>query len=281
MSWVNDLASVLGIPKGAATLAVAMYAACFAAEKAARPDALRFFTQVLTAPAREDSAPFFKRIFDLTFGERHLSWKCARRSYAATIIMIGIFEWSLGVIPGLFSALSRIQNPLLSSSYARIVLLTGALVVLITFMGAIPDYIALYKTRILLTILNKSLHWKSSCTIIGFDILASVSISVCMIILVNSVFVGISWASVLGLFREGVNVHSTALDAYPMSTLVTSIWTTLIVVSTGVIRSIVPLQRFTAWFFDVERRPLQAIGIVSGALIMTGSLVWTVLIHLL
>src|SRR5579872_362589 len=35
MSWVNDLASGLGIPAGAATVAVAMYAACAAAEKAA------------------------------------------------------------------------------------------------------------------------------------------------------------------------------------------------------------------------------------------------------
>jgi hypothetical protein len=31
MSWVNDMASSLGIPAGAATLAVAMYAACAAA----------------------------------------------------------------------------------------------------------------------------------------------------------------------------------------------------------------------------------------------------------
>jgi hypothetical protein len=35
MSWVNDMASVLGIPAGAATLAVSMYAGCSAAEKAA------------------------------------------------------------------------------------------------------------------------------------------------------------------------------------------------------------------------------------------------------
>jgi len=32
MSWVNDLASGLGIPAGAATLAVAMYAACCVAK---------------------------------------------------------------------------------------------------------------------------------------------------------------------------------------------------------------------------------------------------------
>ena len=41
MPWINDLASSAGIPAGAATLAVAMYAACAAAEKAARPQALQ------------------------------------------------------------------------------------------------------------------------------------------------------------------------------------------------------------------------------------------------
>jgi hypothetical protein len=38
MSWVNDLASVAGIPGGAAVVAGAMYGACAAAEKAARPE---------------------------------------------------------------------------------------------------------------------------------------------------------------------------------------------------------------------------------------------------
>ena len=47
MSWVNDLASELGVPAGAATLAVAMYAACVAAEKAARPMALKDIGRVL------------------------------------------------------------------------------------------------------------------------------------------------------------------------------------------------------------------------------------------
>jgi len=47
MSWVNDLASTLGISGAAATLAVAIYGACAAAEKAARPEALRDIGRVL------------------------------------------------------------------------------------------------------------------------------------------------------------------------------------------------------------------------------------------
>jgi hypothetical protein len=47
MSWVGDLASGRGAPAGAATLAVAMYLGCVAAEKAARPEALKDIGRIL------------------------------------------------------------------------------------------------------------------------------------------------------------------------------------------------------------------------------------------
>jgi hypothetical protein len=90
MSWVNDLASVAGIPAGAATLAVAMYAACSAAEKAARPEALKDIGHILKDPSWKDSAqPYaiIQRVFNWTFGERHLSVKCLYRSVISTIII--------------------------------------------------------------------------------------------------------------------------------------------------------------------------------------------------
>jgi hypothetical protein len=41
------------------------------------------------------------------------------------------------------------------------------------------------------------------------------------------------------------------------------------------IKLLVPVQRGATWFFDVEKRPIEAIGIVAGALIILGSLVWS------
>ena len=58
------------------------------------------------------------------------------------------------------------------------------------------------------------------------------------------------------------------------ATLMTSIWTILILLSTTVLKLLAPLHRFTAWFFDVEKHPMQAIGITAGALVMIGSLIW-------
>jgi hypothetical protein len=61
-----------------------------------------------------------------------------------------------------------------------------------------------------------------------------------------------------------------------VSTIFTSIWMTLLLLSTTVVKMLSPLQRFTTWFFDVDRHPIQSIGIVAGALVMIGSLVWSI-----
>jgi hypothetical protein len=59
------------------------------------------------------------------------------------------------------------------------------------------------------------------------------------------------------------------------STLVTSIWSILILLSTALLKLLTPIHRFTAWFFNIEKHPVEAIGIVSGALVMIGSLIWS------
>jgi Transposase C of IS166 homeodomain len=61
------------------------------------------------------------------------------------------------------------------------------------------------------------------------------------------------------------------------STLLTTVWTILFFVSTTLLKILLPLQRFTAWFFDVEKRPLQAVGVVSGALVMIGTGFWSLI----
>lgn len=152
-------------------------------------------------------------------------------------------------------------------------------------MGFIPDYIALGKTRILLR------QKRSALLLIILDIGLSVLIaSVCFIVM----------DSILVLWQYGQRPYealSTAEDAwrvnmsqmvdpkriftYPpiffYSTLLTSIWTTFILLGTAAFKLLVPLQRLTAWFFDIDKRTVQVIGVVGGALIMTTSIVWSLL----
>lgn len=60
-----------------------------------------------------------------------------------------------------------------------------------------------------------------------------------------------------------------------LSTLSTSLWTILILLATSVVKLMPRLQRSTTWFFDVDKHPIQAIGAVSGALILAGAATWS------
>jgi hypothetical protein len=78
-------------------------------------------------------------------------------------------------------------------------------------------------------------------------------------------------------YLTGRNDFANWIGPALLSTLFTSIWTILILVSTTVLKLLAPVQRFTRWFFDVDEHPLRAVGVVSAALVMIGGLVWTVL----
>src|SRR5690242_13574799 len=79
MSWVNDIASGLGVPVGAATLAIGVYKGCVAAEKVARPEALKGISAFLKESSWSRSAAglaLINQLFAWTFGDRHISLKC-------------------------------------------------------------------------------------------------------------------------------------------------------------------------------------------------------------
>jgi hypothetical protein len=280
MSWVNDLVSGLGLPAGGVTIATAMYAACVAAEKAARPEALQDIGRFLKGQAWRLSvrpSAIVSRVFKGTFGERHLSVKCGVRSVLASSVFVSSIILAryldTGFLPGFrptfwFFAI---------------------------FAGWIPDYFALWKTRVLL---NTSL---SSIVMVIAAICASIAISIMGFVIVYVLHHSIfyfwytdnyppvkSLLMALGMVPSSLSNNIDAIvhlnygdDGYMVyptfffSTLLTSIWTILIILSSMVLDILSPVQRFVAWFFDVEKRPIEAIGIVAGALAIIGSLVWS------
>jgi hypothetical protein len=342
MSWVNDLASVLGIPAGAATLAVAMYAACAAAEKAARPEALKDIGQILKDPPWSRSvrqSAIIERIFVWTFGERHLSWRCVKRSAVATMIfltsltMIYCAVWKADLEPfgSLKDALGWTHSPTTPESMPAVGGILLRMFLGIALMACVPDFLAVGKTRVLVKCArNRARFWVVYLLVVA-DIALSVLIS---FICASAIFilaykawktfpgeasgqlfqsvtdaaiggddaldlVGAAFADVAGdqypinedtpnlgflvfhtMFAPLFDTSRTTITFLPIflsSTLLTSTWTILILLSTAVVKLVAPIQRFATWFFDVEAHPVQAIGIVSGALVMIASLVWTVM----
>jgi hypothetical protein len=315
MSWVNDLSSGMGIPAGAATLAVAMYAACSAAEKAARPEALRDIGRMLRDSLWSRSlrpSLIIEQVFVWTFGDRHLSWKCIRRSATATVLF--------SIVAGLIfhSVVTDTLAEFRQQAGTTITMLgvtTGVFVALFSFC-LLPDYIALWKTRLLIGMLHRRrlalvvtpvldliLSFAASylCALMTWVVVIAALSAVGAHMDVTETGISFAYdpsASFTDHFRHSnrltnwhellsVDVRGTVPDLLGhvtslrgvlfLSTLFTSIWTILILISVTVLKLLVPLEVFTTWFFDVNRHPVQAIGIVSGTLVMAGSLIWTLL----
>ena len=295
--WLNDLVSNFGMSAGALTLAVAMYGACVSAENVARPEALRDIGAVLKDASWHRSvnpSQIIEEVFRLTFGEHHLSTRCICRSVAATLLMIFILT--------LFSMQEVVvyTNSLLSS-YGFF----GSLFfVLMTCL--LPDYAALAKTRLLVKLIGRGSNARL-LVIPMLDILLSLSISVlCMIVYIGITMAwtlrhnptgSFEWQMLVGQLRlvYGATIDYfvasaqfppltlaggysfTLYDFSVLSTLFTSVWTVLILLSTVVIKPLAPLQRITAWFFDVDVHPIKALGVVSAGLALLTSLIWAAL----
>jgi len=303
MSWINDLTSTLGIPAGAGIIAAALYAACATAEKTARPEALKEVSRVLkdptwTHPVRPSA--IFERIFNWVFGERHLSWKCLARSAGATTTIaasISIYYYIDLHNPSSLSALYyRLGNyhidsiystrpPSLSELLANFINLRTPILLI---LGFVADYIALAKTRFLMRRLVGNMY----LLMIGV-------LDICLSIIISIIFMSISMVIILesGLvdqpnffifilnhqkYTDQVNtclfqVFAAAVLWYMLtiSTLFTSLWIIVTGVTVGLIKLLAPVQRVITWFFDVEKYPLQSIGIVSSTLVVTCSLVWS------
>ena len=315
MSWMTDLASGLGIPAGAATLAVAMYAACAAAEKAARPEALNDIGHILKDPSWSRSlspSAIVERVFIWTFGERHLSWKCVHRSATATLLfaIIAGFVFNSAVTDTITGFRKEAD-----STAAGIGVAIGAFATLF-FFGLLPDYIALWKTRVLMGLMHRrrlgpiitpvldlvlsfAVGYFCATLLWAFLSVALSATGTYMDVTKDGVSFGYdpngpflallrrsnslnNWYEILALGLRGtlpvLTGHvSTLRGVLFLSTLFTSIWTILILLSTTLIKLLAPIQHFTIWFFDAERHPVQSIGVVSGGLVMVGALIGSVL----
>ena len=166
----------------------------------------------------------------------------------------------------------------------------GVLATLV-FFGLLPDYFALWKTRYLVGMLHRGSLWLAITPVIDLVLSFAISYICATILWVIPIIAlsatgmymqvteaGISFsydahASFIQLLnRSGslsnwyeisaVGVRETVPDLLGhvtslrgllfLSTLFTSIWTILIVLSTVALKLLAPVENFTAWFIDVK-----------------------------
>jgi hypothetical protein len=175
----------------------------------------------------------FAKVFEQAFGRKYLSWKCIRRSLLASTL--GILFFGTLLVYVVFSTNAPFSGP------EYLVLLFVLPVCLLL------DYFFLFKTRLLLQQLRRH------NTVIG----------AAFILCVDGVtnFLGLAVLMPFALIFLLPNLVSSAIG---------SIWLWLYVGSSFIIKAARHFDVGFAWFnrkFDVEKKPLQCIGLVSGAIV--------------
>jgi hypothetical protein len=266
-----------------------MYAACVAAEKAARPQALKDIGRVLKESGWSRSvrpSAIIERVFRWTFGERHLTLRAVFSSALATVVMLSLV---------LFIAASH-RSKLIGFFFAEGILgdrtIRFETLLDLAIIGFLADYLSLGKARWFMRRISRPSNVAVVALLTLGDLLCSMAISTTMSAV--AFFLNVLWLhgnpgvwmttepllewldignAILGRDID----HLGDMTILAPSTLLTSIWAILILIPTAILKPLTPLQRFTAWFFDVDHHPVKAIGIVSAAMVMIGGLIWTLL----
>jgi|SRR5476649_212889 hypothetical protein len=202
----------------------------------------------------------FAKVFDRVFGEKHLSWKCLWRSTLfayAGLIMVGVFvDWSY-------------RWQLVTLDYWWDTLQFG-------FIGnVLPDFVSLLETRYVLGIMQRTTSAVLHFGWVVVDLALTSAISLLTAHLILSVWwpdSPLSWrwsfSAILGHPKDFHQNHSWLSFVIPP--FLTSIWLWLYAGSGFILKAARRFDIGFEWFnrkFDIEKKPLQSIGLVAGALV--------------
>jgi hypothetical protein len=300
MAWLSDLAQALGPTVGwGTTIAVALYYGAIAAENEARPEALKEISEILRNRSwRIGGQPnkFIPKLFCLTFGDKQLSPQCVFRSICASVT----FVVSLCALSMFFEKTNEHiydiplrnlrDNGVVDWSWGVAYFLP-----LIVTVTIIPDYISIAKARLIVSKIANSDLSLVVCGLVFLDIFLSIIIAAVamtiwgmmsrcsgsIISCVGSSF-EVSYETLYFIFERanGRAYGSSDSELFIVSTLLTSVWAIIALLSSIVVKALLLAEytrKFTTWFFNIEKHPIRAVGIVSGVVVFGVSLMITLL----
>jgi hypothetical protein len=296
MTWFSDLAGAIGLPAGGTAAALALVYGSIAAEKEARPQAIKDIARVLKNTSwSTGSQPqeFIYKIFCLTFGDRQLTIQFVKRSLIASIIyliFICVFSYLFQMDPMYRLTLSNITNKEFSLTFVAYYVIMK--LVLITL---VPDFISIAKARIVVNIVLLVAVDVALSVIIAFLALFIYSVVVDAVYLIEVCEsenfqlydeiqrgLGSAYNSIVDVFLEFTD-HSqysshTDSELFITSTLLTSVWAVIALISSVVAKLLILFEytrRGRTWFFEVDKHPIRSIGIVAAGLIFISSMIVT------
>jgi hypothetical protein len=276
--WINAFVTAVGLPAGAIALAIGMVRGAGALEKDASEAALKYISGLLMKGSLVSfgkvGAAYIPMIFDRIFGKNPLSARFIFRSMLATVLF-----WALLLI------LKRADW-----NYVFSDIVTHNIYIVLIPLWYILDWVSLVKARFFLGWMAKGYPLILTFSLCLVDIAISIILSAIFMFFVE---LGSDFVDGLGFEYLRLDLrYAVRLDALwvffsipqkdadlsavvSLSTLMTSVWTVLIILSIFLTKLLVPvdeLRRFAVWWFrDVERKPLTAIAKVSATLVIVSA----------
>jgi hypothetical protein len=237
---------------------------------------------VKTAERVQNWPETFTKVFDRLFGTRHLSWKCFWRSCVITYLalLIGGLVYSPELLSFYIPPFVGLVTTILQLLFLLIV---AGLILLCT--NALPDYVSLLKSRYLLRFMASQRSFIVMSLLVLFDVLLTLTIGAAGIDLglrfTNFISGGrptealtIRW--LIGMYTHPFSLSRMAQEGrpeYPMlifPAFFTIIWTLLYASSGFLLKTARRFDVGFEWFnrhMDIEKKPLQSIGIVAGVIV--------------
>lgn len=324
MQGFEQIATSLGLPTVVLAVAGALRYVGTAADKEGRPDALHDAARVLTdrswSRLFRPSAVILD-VFNRTFGNKQFSWKCLRRSFAASLLFVLIFGCAfrsaiVGTIDVTIDMIAHNVSDLSPMTWLDLAKLFLTLIAPISAFFLVGDYISLWKSRVIVRFFDGS---GMGLLLLAADLILSLALAFIVKVTIFEYGVAIGAlnhqlfdmrnllgqiifadpeASALSLIARSNSIYNIGVvvedyflglklividgrlvvlsQILVLSTVFTSLWAFLTLLAASVVKLLAPVQRFTTWFFDVEKHPFQAVGNVSAGLLLLGSLVWLV-----
>jgi len=277
---ISDILTELGGPTAAIGLAVGLVKGAKALEKSASEAALKSISDLLLhgnmANVGKLGATLIPVIFDRVFGPKPVSVKFISRSIFATVLF-----WLL-LLTLKHADWGFVWEEFLSNSGWE----------LVVPMWLTVDWISLTKARYLLKIMSTKYALTSMILFFFFDIVASYLMPFIASAMLYGIAYVFSQPNPGGFWRvANAYLHLEPISQYFIhqgnnmslnsvlipSTLLTSLWTLLLVLTFFIVKLLIPLEtlrRLTAfWFRDVEKYPLTSIAKVAATLIIAGATV--------
>jgi hypothetical protein len=228
-----------------------------------------------------------RELFEIAFGRRHLSLRCAIISFLVTagyFVFFGVLTYLTYFRP--LTPPPVTPHSLTATLVVRVVPYQFALYLYAFAFSLIPDYLSLAKGRYVLRCIEATPQFWSAFRWVCTDIILSLIIGIAS-------FVGMFFILYLfGLLAELTGLHPDSLlgvvytelsfflrilrngslyVAIFFSTLVTSVWIVLIVVSALLLRglggSANSILRLIRWLFPISERPVEACGAASAIIV--------------